>query len=105
MGRGQRRRWELQELDPEWVDKHPPRYNYAFRIDCPTHGTHRLTIRLCNPYDGFEEVEELPGVSALMVQNGSFDELTLTSPAGSDALDFGRCGQFRIIEGRVELVR
>lgn len=101
---GVRRRWELQELEPEWMDGQPPRYNYGFTMDCPFHGTHRLTLRFDNPYDGFEAVDG-PGLLVHMVANGSFDELTLQSPSGSDTLEFPICGKLRIIDGKVELVR
>lgn len=99
-----RRRWELQELDPEWLENQPPRYNTGFSFDCPIHGTHRLVIRFENPYDGFEAVDG-PGLLVHMVANGSFDELTLQSLAGAETLEFPMCGRLRIIDGRVELVR
>lgn len=102
--RKQRRRWELQELEPEWLENVGSRYNTGFSFDCPTHGTHRLTARFLNPYDGFEPIDG-PGILVWMVDNGSFDTLTLESSAGSDVLDFPICGRLRIIDGRVELVR
>ena len=101
----QRRRWELQELEPEWtgMEKDSSRYNVAFSFDCPVHGTHRLTCRLDTPYDGFEYVEG-PGVLVHLVNNGSFDQLTVEGINGEDAVHFPMCGRLRLIDGRVELV-
>lgn len=104
MGR-QRRRWELQELDPEWtkVVVDPFRYNVGFSFNCPFHGTHRLTVRLDAPYDGFEFIDG-PGILVHLVDNGSFDTITLESPAGLDTIEFPMCGDLRIIHGRVMVV-
>ena len=99
-----RRRWHLQELEPAWTENEGPRYNTGFSFDCPVHGTHRLIVRFVNPYDGFEYVDG-PGLLVRMVANGSFDELTLSTPAGGDVLEFPICGKLRVIEGRVELAR
>lgn len=102
----QRRRWELQELEPEWmgVEEGSFRYNVAFGFDCPVHGTHRLLARLDAPYDGFEYIEG-PGVLVHLVENGSFDVLTVEGLAGEDYIDFPKCGRFRIYEGKVYLVQ
>ena len=104
---GKRRRWELQELEPEWTQlegENAWRYNVGFSFDCPFHGTHRLTVRFTEPYDGFEFVNG-PGVLVRMVANGSFDALTLSAPDGRDAIDFPTCGKLRVIEGKVMVVR
>src|SRR5215468_4086866 len=100
----QRRRWELQELEPEWTEmtgENAWRYNVGFSFDCPFHGTHRLTVRFVEPYDGFEYIDG-PGVLVRMVENGSFDQLTLAAPDGRDDIAFEPCGTLRIIHGRVE---
>jgi len=86
------------------MDEDGTRYNVAFSFDCPVHGTHRLTCRLDRPYDGFAPIQG-PGVLVHLVDNGSFDTLTVESINGDDAINFGLCGKLRIIEGRVELVR
>jgi hypothetical protein len=100
-----RRRWELQDLEPKWtpVEHGSLRYNVGFGFDCPVHGTHRLYVRLDAPYDGFEYIDG-PGVLVHLVENGSFDTLTLENLAGGDTIDFPLCAELRIICGRVELV-
>lgn len=91
-------------MDAQWLDAPKPRYNVGISFDCPIHGTHRLTIRFRDPYDGFETVDGI-GILALVAENGSLGDLTLTNLGGGDELDFPICGHLRVIQGHVELVR
>lgn len=100
----QRRRWGLQELEARWLETEGHRHNIGIEIDCPRHGSHRLTIRFLHPYDGSPAVPG-PGTWVLVAENGSLSVLTLTNLHGGDELDFGMCGRFRVLEGHVEIVR
>ena len=111
-------RWSLEELEAQWLEPPTHRYNVGFSFLCPTHWTHRLSVRLDNPYDGLEPVMG-PGLLARFIANdevadgrvsGTLGHLTVVTPAGFDELDFshmgyGDCGRLRIINGHVERVR
>ena len=108
-GRRRGHRWTLTELNARWLTVPDPRYNVGFDFDCPVHRKHRLTVRFDSPYDGFGPVDG-PGLLVRMVDNGSLDQVTLTTPGGYEILDFnhvgpGACGRYRILEGVVERVR
>ncbi len=103
MGR-RRRVWKLSELDVQWREGPPDRYQVGFSFLCPMHGSHRLRVRLSNPGDGYPE--EPWSMSVAADRNGrNVGDLTLTTPAGLSELDFGPCGLWRIIDGRVTPVR
>jgi len=98
-----RRVWSLAELKAKWIPVPKPRYNAGFSFLCPIHDqkAHRLVIILVNPYDGGKPVDE-PGVRAMMVHNGGLGSITLMTPTGGHAFDFGACGLYAIIDGHVE---
>ncbi len=104
MSAGRRRVWALAELRAEWRSGPGYRYQTGFSFVCPVHRSHRLRVRLANPADG--ELEESWGMSVVAHRDGkTIGDLTLTTPAGDEDLDFGHCGRMRIIDGRVYRVR
>jgi hypothetical protein len=94
-------RWGLQELNARWLNAPPPRYNVGFAFDCPAHSEHRLTVRFTNPYDGEEPIGG-NGLLVMMIANGGLASVTLTSVSGGHVLNFGDCGEYCIVDGKVE---
>jgi len=107
--------WTLAELKAEWREstqcpRWGSRYQTGLSFLCPLHQNHRLKVRLVNPGDGDPEEYWRGSVRAWRwseMENGghTISELTLTRPDGDSPLDFGTCGQLRIIDGVVSQVR